>query len=142
VKVALGADQKGFVLKEHIKQILVTKGYEIVDFSKKPAEDFVDSSLAVAKAVLGKEADRGIMFDEYGVGSHMASSKLKGMISANVTDENSAHMTRRHNNTMAIALGAGIVGEKLAESLVKEYLTADYDGGRHQVRVDMISKML
>lgn len=142
MKVALGSDKDGFALKTIIKKHLQEKKYEVLDLSEQAADDFVDSSVAVIQAVLAGKADRGIMFDAYGVGSYMASSKLRGAIVANITDENSAHMTRRHNNTMAIALGSGIVGEKLAVRLVDEYLTADYDGGRHQVRVDMISKML
>lgn len=142
MKIAIGSDQDGFALKEIIKKHLQANGYDIVDISPAAAADFVDSSVAVIRSVLEHKADRGIMLDAYGVGSYMASSKLRGAITANVTDENSAHMTRRHNNTMAIAIGSEIVGKTLALRLVDEYLAADYDGGRHQVRVDMISKML
>ncbi|MCH4218330.1 MAG: galactose-6-phosphate isomerase subunit LacA [Megasphaera sp.] len=142
MKIAIGSDQAGYALKETIKQYLEERGYDVLDVTPKAAEDFVESSLAVTRSVLNHETDRGIMFDEYGVGSHMASSKLRGAITANVTDENSAHMTRRHNATMAIAIGAGIVGLDLAKRLVDEFLSADYDGGRHQVRVDMMNKLL
>ena len=142
MKVALGADKKGNQLKEVIKADLEKQGIEIIDAHPEGAEDFVDSSLSVAHAVLDNKADRGIMIDEYGVGSFMASNKLKGMITANVSDENSARMTREHNGAKAISLGSGIVGETLALKLANIYVQADYAAGRHQVRVDMMNKML
>ena len=82
------------------------------------------------------------MFDEYGVGSAMASNKVKGMVTANVNEERTAHMTAMHNGAQAIALGSGIVGEQLAYSIVQHYLDTDYAGGRHQVRLDMLEKMI
>ncbi len=69
MKVALATDKAGFYLKEHIKEFLENKGYEIIDLTKQPTDDFVDSSVALAKTVLSLKADRGIMFDEYGTGS-------------------------------------------------------------------------
>ncbi|WP_282708499.1 galactose-6-phosphate isomerase subunit LacA [Ligilactobacillus sp. Marseille-Q7487] len=141
MKVALGADQKGFALKEEIKEYLTSKGYEILDLTQQPAIDFVDSAVAVSEAVLSKQADRGIMFDEYGVGSAMASNKIQGMVTANVAEENTAHMTTEHNGAKAIALGAGIVGIKLAQAIVDNYLGIEYAGGRHQIRLDMLEKL-
>ncbi|KRL99019.1 galactose-6-phosphate isomerase subunit LacA [Liquorilactobacillus satsumensis] len=141
MKVALATDKAGFYLKEHIKEFLENKGYEIIDLTKQPTDDFVDSSVALAKTVLSLKADRGIMFDEYGTGSAMASNKIHGMVTANVTEENTAHMTTQHNGAKAIALGAGIVGFKLAESIVTAYLNVNYAGGRHQIRLDMLEKM-
>lgn len=141
MKVALGADQKGFALKEEIKKYLTSKGYEILDLTQQSAIDFVDSAVAVSEAVLSKQADRGIMFDEYGVGSAMASNKIQGMVTANVAEENTAHMTTEHNGAKAIALGAGIVGIKLAQAIVDNYLGIEYAGGRHQIRLDMLEKL-
>lgn len=142
MKIALAADKKGFELKEHIKDYLNKKGLEVVDLSPQPAVDFVDSSLAVTKAVLSKDADRGVMFDEYGAGSAMASNKVHGMVTANVSEENTAHMTTEHNGAKAIAIGSGIVGHKLAEALVDSYLSVNYAGGRHQIRLDMLEKLV
>ena len=141
MKVALGADQKGFALKEEIKEYLTSKVYEILDLTQQSAIDFVDSAVAVSEAVLSKQADRGIMFDEYGVGSAMASNKIQGMVTANVAEENTAHMTTEHNGAKAIALGAGIVGIKLAQAIVDNYLGIEYAGGRHQIRLDMLEKL-
>lgn len=142
MKIALGSDKKGFELKETIKKYLQDKQYSVLDLSEEPAEDFVDSSTAVSKAILEGKADRGLMFDEYGAGSFMASNKIKGMITANVTEERTAHMTTEHNGAKAIAIGSGIVGPALAKSIVDSYLDIEYAGGRHQVRVDMLEKMI
>lgn len=142
MKVAVGADKKGLRLKDFIKADLEKQGIEVLDTTPEGADDFVDSALSVTDAVLNEEAEKGIMFDEYGVGSFMASNKVKGMITANVTDENSSRMTREHNSAKAISIGAGIVGDTLTLSLVNAYVHADYAAGRHQVRVDMMNKML
>ena len=142
MKIAIGADKKGNQLKEVIKKNLEEQGISVVDTTPDGAEDFVESSLAVTKAVLNNEVEKGIMIDEYGAGSFMASNKVKGMITANVTDENSARMTSEHNSAKAISIGAGIVGETLAVALVNAYVHAKYEAGRHQVRVDMMNKML
>lgn len=141
MKIAVAADKAGFDLKETIKTYLTNKGYEVLDLTETPAEDFVDSSVSVAHAVLDGTAQRGIMFDEYGIGSAMASNKVHGMVTANVTEENTAHMTTQHNGAKAIAIGAGIVGPRLAEALVDSYLSVEYAGGRHQIRLDMLEKL-
>ena len=141
MKIAVAADKAGFDLKETIKTYLTNKGYEVLDLTETPAEDFVDSSVAVAHAVLDGTAQRGIMFDEYGIGSAMASNKVHGMVTANVNEENTAHMTTQHNGAKAIAIGAGIVGPRLAEALVDSYLSVEYAGGRHQIRLDMLEKL-
>ena len=83
----------------------------------------------------------GIAIDAYGAGSFMVATKVKGMIAAEVSDERSAYMTRGHNNARIITLGAEIVGDELAKNIVKDFVEAKYDGGRHQIRVDMLNKM-
>ena len=141
MKVVVGADKAGFDLKEKVKIYLKGHNYEVVDVSETPQADFVDSSLAVTDKVLNDKIEKAIMFDEYGVGSAMASNKVHGMVTANVTEENTAHMTTQHNGAKAIAIGAGIVGPRLAEALVDSYLSVEYAGGRHQIRLDMLEKL-
>lgn len=141
MKIALASDKGGFDLKEYIKSYLKGKDYDVIDLTEEPAADFIDSSVAVSRAVLDGKADRGIMFDEFGAGSAMASNKIHGMVTANVAEENTSHMTTQHNGAKAIAIGAGIVGPKKAESLVDEYLGVNYAGGRHQIRLDMLEKL-
>lgn len=142
MKIVLGSDQAGFELKETIKIFLINKGQEVIDVSETPSKDFVESSLAVTKEVLDNGITKALMFDEYGVGSAMASNKVKGMVTANVNEERTAHMTAEHNGAKAIAIGAGIMGYRLAESIVADYLKTDYAAGRHQVRLDMLEKMI
>lgn len=142
MKVVIGSDQDGFKLKETIKEYLLDKGYEVLDVTQEPAGDFIESSLLVTHEVLENGIKKAIMIDEYGVGSAMASNKVKGMVTANVNEERTAHMTAMHNGAKAIALGSGIVGEKLALAIVQRYLDTDYAAGRHQVRLDMLEKMI
>lgn len=140
--VVIGSDAKGFDLKEKVKQYLNERDYNVIDVTPEPAEDFVESSLAVTKQVLENGVKKAIMFDEYGVGSAMASNKVKGMVTADVNEERTAHMTAMHNGAKAISLGSGIVGEKLAYSIIQNYLDTEYAAGRHQVRLDMLEKMI
>jgi len=141
MKVVIGSDSKGFELKEYLKRYLVAKGYEVIDKTSEAELDFVESTKLIVGELQKDYSARGIAVDEYGAGSFMVAAKHKGIICAEVSDEHSAKMTRDHNNTSIIAIGAGIVGKKLAEAIVDAYLEADYSGGRHQIRVDMLNKM-
>lgn len=141
MRVVIGSDAEGMALKDLIKAYLMSEGHEVVDKSETAAKDFVDSTLAIAKDVQAHEGSLGIAFDGYGAGSFVVATKVKGMVAAEVSDERSAYMTREHNNSRMITLGAKIVGTELAKNIVKEFLAADYDGGRHQIRVDMLNKM-
>ncbi|MBU5266850.1 galactose-6-phosphate isomerase subunit LacA [Virgibacillus proomii] len=141
MKIAIASDQAGFELKEKLKNYLENHPYEIIDVTKSEDYDFVEAASKTAKAINEAQADRGIVVDEYGVGSSITANKYKGIICANVFDEHSARMTVRHNNTSIIAIGSGIVGEKLAKRICDRFLQATYDGGRHQIRVDMLNKM-
>lgn len=138
--IILGSDKNGFDLKEVIKEYLTNEGYSIQDVSNNE-RDFVDNTLAVAKAVMEKKDNLGIMIDAYGAGPFMVATKLKGMVAAEVSDERSAYMTRGHNNARMITMGSEIVGPLLAKNIAKGFVTGKYDGGRHQIRVDMLNKM-
>ncbi|MFC4813084.1 galactose-6-phosphate isomerase subunit LacA [Enterococcus canintestini] len=140
MRVVIGADAQGEKLKNVIKDYLVNEGYEVVDKTVAGA-DFVDSTLAIAEDIKANDGSMGIAFDGYGAGSFMVATKVKGMVAAEVSDERSAYMTREHNNARMITIGSEIVGEELAKNIVKEFLAAHYDGGRHQIRVDMLNKM-
>lgn len=140
MKVIIGADKAGNELKEVIKNYLVEIGSDVVDVSK-VNYDFVDTTLTVAKNVLENDVNLGIIIDAYGVGPFMSATKIKGIIAAEVSDERSAYMTRRHNNARIITMGSEIVGPGIAKNIVKGFIEGDYDGGRHQIRVDMLNKM-
>lgn len=139
MKVILGSDLDGKELKNYIKDYLLENGFDVVD--KSQDMDFVDTTLAVAKDVMSDDKNLGIVFDGYGAGSFMVATKIKGIVAAQVSDERSAYMTRGHNNSRIITIGSKIVGLEVAKNIVKGFLTADYDGGRHQIRVDMLNKM-
>ncbi|VGV49810.1 galactose-6-phosphate isomerase, LacA subunit [Streptococcus pyogenes] len=139
--IIIGADKAGQELKEVIKDYLKEGKYEVVDVSENEVRDFVDTTLAVAKEVNASEDNLGIVIDAYGVGSFMVATKIKGMVAAEVSDERSAYMTRGHNNSRIITLGSEISAPGIANNIVKGFVEGKYDGGRHQVRVDMLNKM-
>ena len=141
MRVVIGSDSDGMRLKELIKADLIENGFTVVDKSKTASEDFVESTLAIANDLNENEGSLGIAVDGYGAGSFITAVKVKGMVAAEVSDERSAYMTREHNNSRMITLGSKIVGDELALNIVREFLQASYDGGRHQVRVDMLNKM-
>jgi galactose-6-phosphate isomerase len=141
MRVVIGSDSDGMELKELIKKKLIKEGITVVDKSETASEDFVESTLAIANDLNENEGSLGIAVDGYGAGSFITATKVKGMVAAEVSDERSAYMTREHNNSRMITFGSKIVGDELALNIVKEFLQANYDGGRHQVRVDMLNKM-
>ncbi|AKI57645.1 galactose-6-phosphate isomerase subunit LacA [Streptococcus agalactiae] len=139
--IIIGADKAGTELKDVIKDYLKEGKYEVIDVSENEVRDFVDTTLAVAKEVNASEDNLGIVIDAYGVGSFMVATKIKGMVAAEVSDERSAYMTRGHNNSRIITLGSEISAPGIAKNIVKGFVEGEYDGGRHQVRVDMLNKM-
>ncbi|MGS7088895.1 galactose-6-phosphate isomerase subunit LacA [Streptococcus pyogenes] len=139
--IIIGADKAGQELKEVIKDYLKEGKHEVADVSENEVRDFVDTTLAVAKEVNASEDNLGIVIDAYGVGSFMVATKIKGMVAAEVSDERSAYMTRGHNNARIITLGSEISAPGIAKNIIKGFVEGKYDGGRHQVRVDMLNKM-
>lgn len=138
--IVVGADAAGIRLKEVVKEYLEAEGFQVVDVTEE-GQDFVDVTLAVAKEVKQTEDNLGIVIDAYGAGPFMVATKIKGMVAAEVSDERSAYMTRGHNNSRMITMGAQIVGDQLAKNIAKGFVNGKYDGGRHQIRVDMLNKM-
>lgn len=138
--IIIGADAAGSKLKDVVKDFLVGENFEVVDVTKE-GQDFVDVTLAVAAEINKQEENLGIVIDAYGAGPFMVATKIKGMVAAEVSDERSAYMTRGHNNSRMITMGAEIVGEGLAKNIAKGFVNGKYDGGRHQIRVDMLNKM-
>ena len=140
MSVIIGADAAGIRLKEVVKEYLEAEGFQVVDVTEE-GQDFVDVTLAVAKEVKQAEDNLGIVIDAYGAGPFMVATKIKGMVAAEVSDERSAYMTRGHNNSRMITMGAQIVGDQLAKNIAKGFVNGKYYGGRHQIRVDMLNKM-
>lgn len=139
--IIIGSDVDGKRLKDLIKVYLKENDFEVLDVTEGKDLDFVDSTVSVAREVQKSDDNLGIAIDAYGAGSFIVVTKIKGMIAAEVSDERSAYMTRGHNNSKMITLGSEIVGDTLAKNVVKGFVNGHYDGGRHQIRVDMLNKM-
>lgn len=139
--IIIGSDVNGKRLKDVVKAYLIEQNHQVVDVTEDKDLDFVDSTLAVVQKVQENDENLGIAIDAYGAGSFMVATKVKGMICAEVSDERSAYMTRGHNNSRMITMGSEIVGDTLAKNVAREFVNGKYDGGRHQIRVDMLNKM-
>ncbi|HMD89566.1 MAG TPA: ribose 5-phosphate isomerase B [Anaerolineaceae bacterium] len=138
--VAIGADHGGFSLKESLKLFLIEIGYDVVDcgtFDKNPV-DYPDFAFAVARSVVDGKAWRGIMIDGAGIGSCITANKVPGIRAAMCHDYATAVNSREHNNANMLTLGAGLIGENLAQQIVKTWLSTEFLGGRHARRVDKI----
>ena len=140
MKIALGSDHGGYALKCDIIQLLEKLGYEYKDFGCYAPEscDYPDFGAAAARAVASGECDRGIVICTTGIGISITANKIKGIRCAHCADSLEAEMTRRHNDANMMAIGAGFTGKNLAERMVEVFLTTEFEGGRHQRRVDKI----
>jgi ribose 5-phosphate isomerase B len=143
MKIGMGSDHGGYELKEFIKEYLETKQYEVVDYGTYSTEsvDYPDYGEKVANAVADKEVEVGIIMCGTGLGISMAASKVNGIRAAVVSEEYSARMAMVHNNANILAMGGRVVGKDLAKSIVDAYLNAEFEGGRHQKRIDKIMKI-
>ncbi len=140
MKIGIGNDHVGYRLKLEIKRHLENKGYEVVDFGHHNEErtDYPIYGEAVAKAVINKEVDRGILICGTGVGISLAANKVNGIRAAVCSEPYTAMLSKQHNDTNILAFGARVVGSELAKMIVDSWLGAEYEGGRHAARVKMI----
>ena len=141
MKIALGSDHGGYALKCDIMKLLDSKGIEYKDFGCYSTEscDYPVFGEAAARAVASGDYDRGIVICTTGIGISIAAIIVKGIRCAHCTDSLSAEMTRRHNDANVLAIGAGITGKNLAERMVEVFLSTEFEGGRHQRRVDLMN---
>ena len=138
--IALACDHGALALKEAIKAHLEKRGLEYKDFGTYTADscDYPDYAAPAARAVASGACDRGIVCCTTGIGVSIACNKVKGIRCALLSDPMSARLTRQHNDTNMMALGAGVVGQKLALEIVDVWLDTPFDGGRHQRRIDKV----
>ena len=143
MKISMGCDHGGYLLKEHVKKYLTEKGHEIVDCGCHSLDscDYPEFGGAAARAVASGECERGIVICTSGIGISISANKIKGIRCALCSEPLSAEMTRRHNNANMLAMGAGMIGPNMAERLVDVFLTTEFEGGRHQRRVDGIAAL-
>ena len=138
--IALACDHGALALKERIKAHLLAGCHQVEDFGTHTDErcDYPDFAAAAANAVAEGRCARAIVLCTTGVGVSIAANKVRGIRCALCTDSVTAELTRRHNDTNALALGAGITGEVAALAIVDVWLNTAHEGGRHQRRVDKI----
>ena len=141
MKICLGSDHRGYKLKEIMKVYLQEKGYEIIDVGTKNFDrvDFPDYCFSLCQKVVNKDAEIGILFCGTGIGMSIAANKVKGIRAAVCSEPFTAKMARVHNNCNILAFGARVVGAELAKMIVETWLDAEFEGGRHQRRVDLIT---
>ena len=138
--IALACDHGALELKEAVKQHLQARGRECQDFGTYTTDscDYPDFGAAAARAVASGECEKGIVMCTTGIGISIAANKIKGVRCALLSDLMSARLTRQHNDTNMMAMGAGVVGTKLALEIVDTWLDTAFEGGRHQRRVDKL----
>ncbi len=142
MKVAVGADHGGYVLKEAVEAALKELGAEVVDlgcFGAEVSVDYPEYGLKAAQAVASGQCDLGVVMCGTGIGISIAANKVPGVRCAVVTNEFMAEMTKRHNDANMIALGGRVITPEYAKELVKIWYNAQFEGGRHQRRIDQIS---
>ncbi len=140
MKVAIGCDHGGIVLKEDVIKAVESLGYEYIDLGCYTTEsvDYPDYAEKVCKAILSGEAEKGVLLCGTGIGISIAANKVKGIRCAHVTDNFSAEMSAEHNNAQIIAMGGRITSGEDAYTFTKTFLTTAFAGGRHANRVDKI----
>ena len=140
MKIAIGCDHGALALKNKAVAHLTAKGYEVVDFGTYTSDscDYPDFAEKAAKAVAAGECEKGIVLCTTGIGISIAANKVRGIRCALLSDVMSARLTRQHNDTNMMAIGAGVVGEMLALEIIDTWLGTEFEGGRHQRRVDKI----
>lgn len=141
MKIAIGNDHTAVELKKHISKYLEAKGYTVVNLGADTdeASDYPLFGEKVGKAVASGECDLGVAICGTGIGISIAANKIKGIRAAVCSEPYSARLTRQHNDANIIAFGARVVTTEMAEKIVDEFFGAEFEGGRHQKRVDMIT---
>ena len=141
MKIAIGADHAGFELKEKIKARLEQQGLEVEDEGTGSTDsvDYPDFARKVGESVAGKKADLGVLVCGSGIGMAIAANKVPGIRAANVSTEYEAEKSREHNDANVVTVGARILDEQKAFSIVDTFLRTPFAGGRHQQRVDKIA---
>ena len=141
MRIALSADHAGFELKDLLAAWLAETGHEVIDLGTNSADsvDYPDFGARLASAVASGAADRGIAVCGSGIGISIAANRNPGCRCALVSEPLSATLARTHNDANAIALGSRLIGPEMARACVTAFLATDFEGGRHQRRVDMLN---
>ena len=142
MRIAIGADHAGFLLKEHLKQTLQRIGHLVDDHGthSEASVDYPPICFDVARAVAEGRADRGIVLGGSGQGEQIAANKVSGVRAALCNDPYTARLSREHNDANILSMGGRIVAFGLADEILELWLSTEYQGGRHQRRLDQIAE--
>ncbi|MCJ7749344.1 MAG: ribose 5-phosphate isomerase B [Desulfobacterales bacterium] len=140
MKISLGADHKGYELKEKIKKYLLDLGHQVTDFGTDSTQsvDYPDFGFKAAESVAKGESDFGIVFCWTGNGMNIVANKVKGIRSALCLNEEMASLARAHNNANVLALASKFVSGEVAKRILDVWLSTEFEGGRHKQRLDKI----
>lgn len=140
MKIGIGNDHAAVEMKNEVVAYLEEKGYEVVNYGINVVEscNYPEYGERVGRAVVDGEVDLGILICGTGVGISLAANKVKGVRAVVCSEPYSAKLSRQHNNTNVLAFGARVIGIEMAKMIIDEWLNAEFMGGRHQTRVDMI----
>ena len=143
VKIAVASDHGGFALKEKVKEHLVQRGFDVDDLGthSEDSVDYPSYGKACGEAVASGKADLGVVVCGTGIGISIAANKVKGVRCGLCTSVEMAHLTKQHNNANMLALGGRTTEPELALKIVDEWLDTEFEGGRHQRRVDMLDQL-
>ena len=143
MRIAIGADHAGVALKEHVKQLLTSRGIEFEDVGTLSTDsvDYPDFAETVGRKVASGEFDRGILTCGSGIGMAIAANKVAGIRAASIQDEDSARLSREHNDINVLTLGERNTDPAAARRIIELFLDTPFAGGRHQKRVDKINAL-
>lgn len=143
MKIAIGCDHGGFEHKNAIKDHLIERGFEVTDCGiyEKVSVDYPDIAVKVCDEITSGRCERGILVCGTGIGMSLAANKIKGIRAAALSDHYSAKYTRLHNNSNILCLGGRVVGIGTALELADLFVDTEYEGGRHQRRLDKIAEL-
>jgi len=140
--IALGSDHAAFAFKEEAKAYLVTQGWPVKDYGtyNRDRVDYCDYGFRVGEAVSNGECEKGLLFCGTGVGISISANKVRGIRAVVCSEPYSAQLSRSHNDTNILCLGARVVGIELAKMIIDVWLRTEFEGGRHAGRVEKISR--
>jgi ribose 5-phosphate isomerase B len=143
MRIAVGSDHRGFVIKQKIIELLRRLEQEVIDAGPANQEsvDYPDVASVVAQKVSKKEVDRGILICGTGIGMSIAANKFTGVRAAPCHDDLTAEMSRRHNDLNVLCLSADMLGERLIDRMVEIWIKTEFEGGRHARRIEKIGEL-
>ncbi len=143
MKVAIASDHRGYHLKEKVMSLLKARGHEVIDEgpSSEESVDYPDFAALVATKVSSGEVDRGILICGTGIGMAISANKFPGVRAAACADEVTAELSRRHNNLNVLCLSGDLLSMRVTERVVEVWMKTEFEGGRHERRVEKIRQL-